>query len=136
MPDDGKTDSKTDAPSSAAAAKRSRRPLAIVGAIAVAVALGIGGVALAHRHQETTGDAPNGADVVHGAARVGGRVLRGAVAENAVVKKGDLILEIDPADLVVKQKAAQADLEAAKAQAAVADAQIRIADATSKGGLS
>ena len=86
--------------------------------------------------KESTDDAQVDADVVPIAARVSGTVSRVLVKDNQPVKKGDLMVEIDPRDYQVRVKQKEAELEAAKAQAASADAQVRIVEATSKGGLS
>jgi membrane fusion protein (multidrug efflux system) len=58
------------------------------------------------------------------------------VSDNQQVKAGDLLVEIDPADLDAKEKQAEAEASASRAQAAAADAQVRIVEASSKGGLS
>jgi membrane fusion protein (multidrug efflux system) len=76
------------------------------------------------------------ADLVPVSARVGGYVSKVHVTDNQVVKKGDVLVEIDAADYDVKVKQKAAELEAAKAQAAATDAQEQIVAATSKGGLS
>ena len=44
----------------------------------------------------TSSDSSIDADVVHVAAAVGGRVSEIAVSENARVRKGDLLFQIDP----------------------------------------
>jgi membrane fusion protein (multidrug efflux system) len=66
---------------------------------------------------------------------VAGQILRVAVQENQVVKKGDLVLELDPADYEARLAQAQAELAIAQAQAASAEAQERIAGASATGGL-
>jgi membrane fusion protein, multidrug efflux system len=119
------------------AAKRGKvGPYVILGAV---VALGLAGycaVAWVSRGRESTDDAQVDADVVAISARVGGTVLKVHVTDNQLVHKGDLLVEIDPADLTAKEKQAEAEVAAARAQAAAADAQVRIVVATSKGGLS
>jgi membrane fusion protein (multidrug efflux system) len=118
------------------AKKKTSKPYVILGGI-VAVGLGIYGVVSFLTHgKENTDDAQIDADVVAVSARVGGTVLAVHVSDNQQVKKGDLLVEIDPADLTTREKQAEAELAAAKAQAAAADAQVRIVAATSKGGLS
>jgi membrane fusion protein (multidrug efflux system) len=62
-------------------------------------------------------------------------VLHVAVIENQAVKKGDLLVELDPADATAKEQQAEAELAVARAQAAEADAHVEIVGATSKGGL-
>jgi membrane fusion protein (multidrug efflux system) len=120
----------------AAAPKSKSRPYVILG---VVVALGLGAFAVvsyATRGREGTDDAQVDADVVAVSTRVGGTILKVHVTDNQQVKKGDLLVEIDPADLAARVKQAEAELAAAKAQAGAADADVRIVSATSKGGLS
>jgi len=116
--------------------RRGPRPTAIVGALA---AVAIAGV-LVYRHftagQEDTDDAQVEADVVPLGARVPGQILRVAVVENQEVKKGELVVEIDPGDYEARLAEAQAELGTAAAQAASAEAQERIVEASAKGAYS
>lgn len=86
--------------------------------------------------RENTDDAQVDADVVPIASRVAGTVLKAHVKDNDVVTKGQLLVELDPAELRAKVRQTEAELAAAKAQAASADAQVAIVSASSKGGLS
>jgi membrane fusion protein (multidrug efflux system) len=86
--------------------------------------------------KEGTDDAQVDADVVPVAARVAGAIVKNSAKDNQPVKKGDVLVEIDPRDYQAKVKQKEAELDAAKAQAAAADAQMNIVAATSKGGLS
>jgi membrane fusion protein (multidrug efflux system) len=108
----------------------------ILGAVVAVGLAGYGAVAWISRGRESTDDAQVDADVVAVSARVAGSVLKIHVTDNQAVHKGDLLVEIDPADLAAKEKQAEAQLAAARSQAAAADAQVRIVAATSKGGLS
>jgi membrane fusion protein, multidrug efflux system len=124
-------------PQLAPVAKRSKaKPYLILGAIVAVGVAGYGAVSWISRGKESTDDAQVDADVVTVSARVAGTVLMVHVPDNQQVHKGDLLIEIDPADLTAKEKQAEAELAAARAQAAAADAQVRIVSATSKGGLS
>jgi membrane fusion protein, multidrug efflux system len=115
--------------------RRRRRPFLILGVIALA-ALAVTGLYLrATAGRESTDDAQVAADVVPIATRVAGAVARLHIHENQLVKRGDLLIEIDPADYDAKVQQSDAELSIAKAQAAAADAQVQIVDATSKGGL-
>jgi membrane fusion protein (multidrug efflux system) len=58
------------------------------------------------------------------------------VHDNQVVKAGDVLFEIDAADLDVEVARCQAELEAARAQQASADAQVGVVQSSSTGGLS
>jgi membrane fusion protein, multidrug efflux system len=117
--------------------KRSKgKPYVILGAIVAVGLAGYGAVSWFSRGRESTDDAQVDADVVAISARVGGAVLKVHVTDNQQVHKGDLLVEIDPADLTAKEKQAEAELAAARAEAAASDAQVHIVVATSKGGLS
>src|SRR5882724_19008 len=72
--------------------------------------------------KQDTDDAQVEADVVPLAPRVGGVIKAARVHDNQVVKAGDVLFEIDPADLDVEVARCQAELEAAHAQQAAADA--------------
>jgi|HubBroStandDraft_1064217.scaffolds.fasta_scaffold26163_2 membrane fusion protein (multidrug efflux system) len=121
----------------AAPAPRSKSKPYVILAVVVAAGLAITFlVSWLSRGRENTDDAQVDGDVVMVSARVGGAVLKVHVTDNQQVKKGDLLVEIDPADLTARFKQAAAELAAAKAQAAAADAEVRIVSATSKGGLS
>jgi membrane fusion protein (multidrug efflux system) len=120
----------------AAAPKRKGKPYLILGAIVVIGVIGYLVVSWIGRGKESTDDAQVDADVVTVSARVGGAVLKVLVTDNQLVKKGDPLVELDPADLSVKEKQVEAELAAATAQAEASDAQVQIVAATSKGGLS
>ena len=118
-----------------APAKSRRKPFVILGVIAV-VALGIIGVyTMMTSGRENTDDAQIAADVVPIGTRVAGAIARVHVKENQLVKRGDLLIEIDPSDYDARVQQAEAELATAKAQADGALAQVQIVDATSKGGL-
>lgn len=65
-----------------------------------------------------TDDASIDADVVHVAAEVGGRIVALPVSENGLVRKGDLLFQIDPYPYQLKVAQAEADLNLARAQLA------------------
>jgi len=115
--------------------KKSGRPYIILGII---VAVGVsfyGGFRVITAGKESTDDAQVSTDMVPLAARVGGNIVTLPVTDNQVVKKGDLIAEIDPIDYQNREKQAEAELAAAKAQADASDAQVKIVESSSKGGL-
>ncbi len=120
----------------AAPAKSGPRPYLVLAGVVTAGAVAYATFTFVSRGRESTDDAQVDADVVTVGARVGGAIVRVYVADNQQVKKGDLLVEIDPADLAAKEKEAEAELAAAHAQAETADAQVAIVEATSKGGLS
>jgi membrane fusion protein, multidrug efflux system len=116
--------------------RRGRRAYLILGAIAVIVAL-LWGVHRWWTHgKQSTDDAQIEADVVPIAARLSGTISSTRVHDNQAVKRGDVLFEIDPANLDVEVARTEADLEAARAQLAVAQAQVAIVQSSSKGGLS
>jgi membrane fusion protein, multidrug efflux system len=125
-----------DTAAATARRRRARRAYLILGVAAVAVA----GVWFGHRWltkgKQSTDDAQVEADVVPVAARVGGVVKLTRVHDNQVVKAGDVVFELDPADLDVEVARAEAELEAATAQKAAADAQVTVVQSSSSGGLS
>jgi membrane fusion protein, multidrug efflux system len=124
------------ADSAAPGRRRNVKPYLVVGVI-VAVAAGAYAIyTFATRGTESTDDAQVDADIVPVSARVSGMVLHVHVVDNQVVKKGDLLVELDPADLAAREKQVEAELAAARAQSDAADAQVNIVSATSKGGLS
>lgn len=106
--------------------------------VAVAAALGALACALGYAHltrgRERTDNAQVEADVVPLRARVEGHVLRVGAAEDARVRKGDLIVELDPREYAARVKRAAAELDAARAEARAADQQASIAEAGARGG--
>jgi len=127
----------TAAPAEAPAPSRKRnQPYVILGTL---VALGCAGYMAFHWltvGRESTDDAQVATDMVPIAARIAGAVVEVPIADNQVVKKGDLLVAIDAAEYEFKVRSATAELDAARAQADVADAQMQIVTASSKGGLS
>jgi membrane fusion protein (multidrug efflux system) len=69
-------------------------------------------------------------------SRVAGVVAHIVARDDAPVRKGDVLFELDPADFRAKVDQAQAEWEAASAQAAAADAQAKVVEASARGGLS
>src|SRR5256885_10807042 len=114
---------------------RPRKRWVILGLAVLAVLLGVGGYGWATHGKESTDDAQVEADVVPLSTRVAGQVKRVAVEDNAHVKKGDLILELDDADYAARAQQAEAEVETATAQAAAADAQAQVAAAGARGGF-
>src|SRR2546427_43704 len=118
------------------AKKSATRSYVILGIVAAAAIAGWFAYHAITRGKESTDDAQVDADVVPIAARVPGAVSKAHVKDNDVVVKGQLLVEIDPAELAAKVRQAEAELAAARAQAHAADAQVAIVEASSKGGLS
>ncbi len=113
-----------------------RRRLFAIGGTALAAGAIIFGVHLVlTRGDEFTDDAQVEADVVPIAPRVAGAVVRVTAQENQLVKRGDLLFEIDPADYAARVRQAEAELATARAQAAAADAQAMVVEASARGGF-
>jgi membrane fusion protein (multidrug efflux system) len=107
----------------------------VVGIVAATLVAGIGGYLVLTAGEETTDDAQVSADVVPVGTRVAGQIVRVNIQESQLVKKGDVLAEIDGADFAARVKQADAEVATAVAQAAAADAQVKVVEATSKGGL-
>lgn len=87
-------------------------------AVVLAAAVLAVGVYLYSDGHPSTDDATIDADVVHVAPAVGGRVIAIGVRENARVRKGALLLQIDPEPYRLAVAQADADLRLAEAQLA------------------
>ena len=72
----------------------------------------------------STDDAYVNGDVTYVAPRVGGQVTRVLVSENNVVRKGDLLIELDSEPYQVEVNIAQAAVNVAKAELIAAHAQV------------
>jgi membrane fusion protein (multidrug efflux system) len=120
----------------AARRRRAKNAYLILAAVAAAVALAWFGHRWLTHGVQNTDDAQIEADVVPVAARVGGVIAQAKVNDNQLVKKGEVLFELDPADLDVEVARSQAELDAARAQLAAAEAQVSIVHSSSTGGLS
>ncbi|HEY8143540.1 MAG TPA: HlyD family secretion protein [Kofleriaceae bacterium] len=116
--------------------RRARRAYLVLGAVAILVLAIYGAHWFLTRDQVSTDDAVVEADVVPLALRVGGAVRAVHIRDHQRVARGDLLIEIDPADLEARLRQAEAELEASRATREAADAQVRIARASSSGGQS
>lgn len=112
-----------------------KRAFLVLGAVLLLVVSGIGVYAFVTAGQEETDDALVEADVVAVTARVGGVVAKVLVEDNQPVRKGDVILQLDDADLQAKLAQARADLLTARAQSAGARAEQQVVTATASGGF-
>ncbi|SHK07422.1 HlyD family secretion protein [Hymenobacter psychrotolerans] len=122
---------------------RSKRPIIL---IVLALVLLIGGYFGWQRYQfgqthEETDDAQVEGDIYPILPRVSGPVLEVKVDDNQSVKKGDILLTVDPADYQQRVNAAEAALAAAQAnvvaaRAAVGTAQANVSTAQATIGVS
>ena len=90
-----------------------RRPFVVLAAIIGTVLAGVGVYTIATAGQEDTDDAQITSDVVPVATRVAGQVVAVRIEENQIVKKGDLLAEIDAADYAARVRQAEAELASA-----------------------
>jgi membrane fusion protein (multidrug efflux system) len=119
--DGGKGDAKDDEK------PRSKKPLIILAIVIVVVAiLGILWWFL-HRNEVDTDDAYTDGDVITMSPKVSGYITELYVSDNTRVKKGDLILRIDPRDYIASQEQAKAALALAQAELESARVAYRIA---------
>jgi membrane fusion protein (multidrug efflux system) len=125
-----------DTAAQAARRRRARNAYLILAVVAVIVAIAWFGHRWWTHGKQDTDDAEVNADVVPVAPRVSGVIQAARVQDNHTVKAGDVLFELDPADLDVEVARCQAELEAARAQQAAADAQVGVAQSSSAGGLS
>ena len=115
--------------------RKRRKPFVVLAVVIGTVLAGVGVYLIATAGQEETDDAQITSDVVPVATRVAGQVVAVRIQENQVVKKGDLLAEIDAVDYEARVRQAEAELASAQAQAQSADAQVHVVQATSRGGF-
>jgi len=115
--------------SAAAARARILVPLVLV------VAAVIGGLWWHYSGRESTDDAQLDGHITQIAAKVGGTVLRVAVADNEAVPAGTVLVEIDPRDYQVAVTHAEAELAAARAGADAATVGVPIARTETSSGV-
>ena len=112
-----------------------RRPFVVLAVLIGTVLTGVAAYLIATAGEEQTDDAQITSDVVPVATRVAGQVVAVRIEENQIVKKGDLLAEIDAADYEARVRQAEAELGSAQAQAHSADAQVEVVRASSRGGF-
>lgn len=78
------------------------------------------------RNEETTDDAFTEGDAVTIAPKASGYVVKLLVRDNQFVKQGDLLVEIDPRDMLAQREQAQAQLGLAQAQLHQSQAQLAL----------
>jgi membrane fusion protein (multidrug efflux system) len=125
----------TSSPVSVATPRPKARPLRLVLALALVVGAGAFAYSYLSAGEESTDAAQVSADMLPVATRVPGQVVKVNIVENQVVKKGDLLAQIDSVDYEARVKQAEAELATAVAQAQAAVAQVQVVDANSRGGL-
>jgi len=106
---------------------RSKKPLIILAVVVLVLAIIAAIVWLARRNEVSTDDAYTDGNAVTMVPKVSGYVVALYVDDNTHVKKGDLLLRIDPRDYLTAQAQAQAQLLLAKTQLKSAEDAYRIA---------
>jgi membrane fusion protein, multidrug efflux system len=112
-----------------------RRPLIVLAAVVVVLVIGGGWYFLSTRNQETTDDAFTDGNTVTIAPQVSGYVVEMNIDDNTRVKKGDLMIKIDPRIFVAARDQAAATLAVTKAQAENARISLQIAQVTAPAQL-
>lgn len=103
-----------------------KKPLIILGVVVVIMVIVAAVWWFMTRNQETTDDAFTEGDAVTVAPKVAGYVTELRVKDNQRVKKGDLLVVIDPRDATAQRDQAQAQLGLATAQLHQAQAQLAL----------
>ena len=106
---------------------RSKKPLIIVAAVVVVLAIVGFIVWFARRNEVSTDDAYTDGNVVTMVPKISGYVVQLDIDDNVHVKKGDLLVRIDPRDYLTARSQAEAALALAKAQLQSAQEALRIA---------
>jgi membrane fusion protein (multidrug efflux system) len=117
------------------AAPRSRRPL-IIGAVAVVLATAGAAYWLHGRHFEDTDDAQIDGNISNVSPRIAGNVGAVYVLEDQTVKAGDVLADIDPADLEIAIAEAKAQVAQAQAQLDAEDPSVPITLASNVSAVS
>jgi len=114
-----------EAPPATPKAGRKKAPLVFAGLVVIAAAVAAY-LYISGRGKVSTDDAQVEGHVATVAARVPGQVKRVLVSDNQAVKAGDVLVELDDADLAARLAAAQADLAAANATLHSAETQLAL----------
>lgn len=113
---------------------RSRAKLVLPLLVGIAVLAGLVRFALTHGREDTD-DAQVEGRIANVAPRVAGQVLKVLVKDNQLVHEGDVVVELDHADLDAKLEAARADVASAEAGLANAQAQLALTEANTGANL-
>jgi membrane fusion protein (multidrug efflux system) len=104
-----------------------KKPLIILGIVAVLLAIGALVWWFATRNQVSTDDAYTDGDAVTIAPKVSGYVVTMNIDDNKFVHKGDLLIKIDPRDYQAQFDQANAQLGLARAQLHASEVQLEVA---------
>jgi membrane fusion protein (multidrug efflux system) len=111
-----------------------RRRIMIAAAVVVLALVAVG-IWWHSTFTENTDDAQVNGHLIQISSRISGQVLKVDVNENQVVKAGDVIAELDPADYQVAVEKAEAALASAQANAAAANVTVPITTANTGSNL-
>jgi membrane fusion protein (multidrug efflux system) len=123
----GETHTKTQPPVTAAASAHHYKKWFVLAGVAVSVVVAVYfsiPVITTALNTVSTDDAYVNGDVTHVAPRVNGQVALVLVSDNNVVRKGDLLVELDSEPYEVQVNIAQAAVDAANAELIAARAQV------------
>jgi membrane fusion protein, multidrug efflux system len=112
----GANDSDKDGKGGQANAPRSKKPLIIIAIIVLVIGIISFFIWFAHRNQVSTDDAYTDGNTITMVPKVSGYVVDLYVNDNTHVRKGDLLLRIDPRDYLTAEAQARAQLALAQAQ--------------------
>jgi membrane fusion protein (multidrug efflux system) len=115
-----------DADEEIESAQPNSRRRGIIIAVVLVLALVAAGLWWRSTYSESTDDAQVNGHLIQVSARIAGQVAKVYVDENQVVKAGDTIAELDPADYQVAVENSEAALESAQANAAAANVNVPI----------
>jgi membrane fusion protein (multidrug efflux system) len=107
-------------------AKPRRRALIVLPALTLLAAVATTTILMLGRGKETTDDAQVEAHVANVSARISGQVVRVLVKDNQRVQPGDVLVELDQRDSVIRLASVRADLAAARAQLHAAQTQLAV----------
>jgi membrane fusion protein (multidrug efflux system) len=129
-PDRATSDAKSGGEKAGMDPGKRRRFILIAVIVVVVLAIGAFLWWLNARNYENTDDAYIDAHIVHLSPQTEGRILRVLTNDNMRVRKGQLLVEIDPVDATARYDQAKAQEAQAEAQLAQAEAQIGVSHAS------
>jgi membrane fusion protein (multidrug efflux system) len=125
VPEAASVTAPATAPANSNGVRRKRNRLPMIVLIILLVGAAVGSIYWLHaRHFESTDDAQIEGHIVPISAQVAARVLTVNVQDNQVVKKGDLLVTLDPTDYQVAIDQAQGTLAAMQGKLRQAQAEI------------
>lgn len=110
---------------------RVRRALLIAGVVVAIIAILLW---LYYRNRESTDDAQVNAHIIPIAPRISGSVIDVLVKDNQSVKKGDILVRLDPRDFQAKLDDAKAALALAQSRAQAATVNVPLTSETTQSG--